>query len=224
MEVQEYLEIIKKRFRLIVILTLLMTLVTGLLSYFVITPTYASDISVVVGRTQENQRSNSQLDINDLTMYDKLVKTYSVLLTTRTVAQDIIDKLSLNLKTDDLIKMISVTPETDTEFLKITVKSKDPVQARDIANQAAKSLKEVGNNVEKADNIEIVDSAELPIRPASPKPILNMAVAFVIGIMISTGLAFLFEYLDTTVKTQDEIKKLTGLPVIGTIPLIEDEK
>ncbi len=45
-----------------------------------------------------------------------------------------------------------------------------------------------------------------------------MAIAFFIGLMVSLGIAFLLEYLDNTVKSQEDIEKLTGIPVIGIIP------
>ena len=89
--------------------------------------------------------------------------------------------------------MVSVAPKGDTEFLTITVKSKDPKEAMDIANQLAKSLKYVSNDVKKADNVQLLDEAQVPIAPDSPNKRLNIAIAFFIGLMVSLGIAFLLE-------------------------------
>ncbi|GLC28689.1 YveK family protein [Clostridium omnivorum] len=221
MELHEYLQIFRKRWTLIVLITLITTLSSAVVSFFVIKPTYKADISVIIGKPKTESSAN-QTNYNDVMMYQKLVKTYSQFAQSRTVAENVINKMNLTMKVETLQSMISVSPMGDTEFLTITVKSKDPKQAMDIANQLAKSLKEVSYNVNKSDNVQMLDNAQLPTRPASPKPLLNIAIAFFIGLMLSVGVVFIIEYLDNTVKSAEEIEKLVGLPVIGVIPNIKD--
>ncbi|MNP03170.1 Capsular polysaccharide type 8 biosynthesis protein cap8A [compost metagenome] len=157
-------------------------------------------------------------------MYQKLVKTYSEFVKTRSVAEDAIDKLNLDITPGALLGMISVAPKGDTEFLTITVKSKDAYEARDIANQVAKSLKAITKDIKKVDNVQLVDDALLPSGPVSPKPLLNIAIALILGLFVSVGIVFLIEYLDNTVKDTDELEKLLEVPVLGAIPMIEDKK
>lgn len=223
MEIIEYLNIIKKRMLLIILVTIGATVLSGVLSYFVITPSYKSDISVIIGKP-DSKSQVSQDAYNDVMMYQQLVSTYSEFVTSRKVSENVIKTLKLNMTSDDLQKMVTVTPKANTEFLTIAVKSTDPKQAMDIANQFAKSLKSVSYDVKKVDNVQILDNAVEPIVPASPNPKLNMAIAFFIGLMVSLGIAFLLEYLDNTVKTQEDIEKLVGVPVIGIIPLTEDKQ
>lgn len=223
MELMEYFNIIKKRLRLVILVTIGATVLSGVLSYFVITPTYKADISVIIGKI-ENKSAASQDNYNDVIMYQKLVKTYSEFAKSRKVSEHVIKSLNLKIEPDELQKMVAVEPKGDTEFLTITVKSKDPKEAMNIANQLAKSLKFISNDVKKSDNVQLLDEALEPIRADSPNPKLNMAIAFFIGLMGSLGIAFLFEYLDNTVKSQEDIEKLTGLPVIGIIPLTQDKK
>lgn len=223
MELMEYFTIIKKRILLVILITLGATVLSGVLSYFVITSTYKADISVIIGKI-ENKAEVPQASMNDVLMYQKLVKTYSEFTKSRKVSEHVIAALKLNIEPSQLQTMVSVEPKGDTEFLTITVKSKDPKEAMNIANQFAKSLKYVSNDVKKADNVQLLDEAQLPIVPDSPNPKLNIAIAFFIGLMVSLGIAFLLEYLDNTVKSQEDIEKLTGIPVIGIIPLTEDKK
>ncbi|MGV8983539.1 YveK family protein [Clostridium sp.] len=223
MELMEYFTIIKKRILLVILITLGATVISGVLSYFVITPTYKADISVIIGKI-ENTTEVSQANMNDVLMYQKLVKTYSEFAKSRKVSEHVIAALKLNIEPSELQSMVTVEPKGDTEFLTITVKSKDPKEAMDIANQLAKSLKFISNDVKKSDNVQLLDVAERPTAPDSPNPKLNIAIAFFIGLMLSLGIAFLLEYLDNTVKSQEDIEKLTGIPVIGIIPLIEEKK
>ena len=223
MELIEYFNIIKKRLLLVILVTVGLTAISGVLSYFVITPTYKADISVIVGKT-ENKSEVSQDSYNDVIMYQKLVKTYSEFAKSRKVSEHVIKALKLKIEPDQLQEMVSVAPKGDTEFLTITVKSKNSKEAMDIANQLAKSLKYISNDIKKVDNVQLLDEAIEPIRPDNPNPKLNMAIAFFIGLMLSLGIAFLLEYLDNTVKSQEDIEKLTGIPVIGIIPLTQDKK
>jgi capsular exopolysaccharide synthesis family protein len=66
--------------------------------------------------------------------------------------------------------------------------------------------------------VEIVDSAEESSRPISPKLILNVLLSIFIGLFSGIGLAYFIEYLDTSIKTADDIERWIGLPVLGLIP------
>jgi capsular polysaccharide biosynthesis protein len=224
MEIREYFYIIKKRALIIVLITLAATLASGIISYFVIKPVYKADISVIIGKTEKDS-STLNPNYSEVMMYQTMVKTYCEFAKSRTVAEDVIKKLNLEpMKPSELLSMITVAPKGTTEFITITVKSKDPEKAMKIANQLAKSLKEISSNVKNSDNVMLLDEALLPTGQDSPKPMLNMAIAFFLGVMISVGLVFMIEFLDNTIKTQDDVEKLLGLPVIGLIPLVNDKE
>lgn len=224
MELKEYLHILKKRWLLIISVTLTCVFVSAVVSFFLIKPTYQASISVVIGSNKDESSTNPNQTYNDVMMYQKLVKTYSEFVKTRSVAEDAIEKLNLDKTPAALLDMVSVAPKGDTEFLTITVKSKDAYEARDIANQVAKSLKEITKDIKKVDNVQLVDDALLPSGPVSPKPLLNIAIALILGLFVSVGIVFLIEYLDNTVKDTDELEKLLEVPVLGAIPMMEDKK
>lgn len=223
MDLRQCFNVISKRKKIIIIITLLATLISGVVSYFLIKPVYKADISVIIGKPMSDDNKVSQ-NYNDIMMYKQMVKTYSEFAKSRTVATDVIKSLNLNKSEEDVLQMITVTPKGDTEFLTITVKSKDNNEAVLIANQMAKSLKDVSKEVKKTDNVQILDEALLPEKPDSPKPKLNMAIGFFLGLMISIGIVFLVEYLDNTIKDEEELEKLIGTPVIGIIPVVGGEE
>jgi len=72
----------------------------------------------------------------------------------------------------------------------------------------------------RTSNIRVVDAAELPENPVSPRKALNLLVALFGGIIFAVGLTFFFEYLDNRIKTPDEIKTYLGLPFLGIIPQV----
>ena len=75
------------------------------------------------------------------------------------------------------------------------------------------------------DNVTVLSKAEIAENqsPIKPRPMLNVAIAFVVGLMASVGLAFLLEYLDNTVKKEEDVENLLGLPVLGVVARMDEE-
>src|SRR5258705_12786147 len=66
--------------------------------------------------------------------------------------------------------------------------------------------------------VEIVDFAVAGVRPVRPNKPLNIALGIIIGLVVGVGLAFFIEYLDTSVKTIDDVERSLQSPVLGVIP------
>jgi polysaccharide biosynthesis transport protein len=82
------------------------------------------------------------------------------------------------------------------------------------AKQAARAMDGVGPRTP----VRIVEPAETPARPVSPNMMLNILLSLFLGIGAGIGLAYFIEYLDTSVKTVDDVERYLGLPVLGVIP------
>ena len=67
-------------------------------------------------------------------------------------------------------------------------------------------------------NIDVIDPAITPLKPVRPKKKENAIIALITSLFLGILLAFLLEYLDKTVKTEDEMKRLLGIPILGIIP------
>jgi succinoglycan biosynthesis transport protein ExoP len=69
-----------------------------------------------------------------------------------------------------------------------------------------------------ASNVAVITPAELPLVPYKPKKLLNILLASVIGLISGVGLAFFMEYLDRSIKTNEELEKVCRIPSLGVIP------
>ncbi|MFC2165966.1 polysaccharide biosynthesis tyrosine autokinase, partial [Acidobacteriota bacterium] len=75
----------------------------------------------------------------------------------------------------------------------------------------------------RTSNVRIADRAEVPLRPSSPKKKMNIALALLLGLFGGVGLAFLFEYLDNSVKNFEDVEKYSGLPTLGIVPAFSED-
>jgi len=66
--------------------------------------------------------------------------------------------------------------------------------------------------------VQVIDRAEPELRPVKPRKILNIALGIIVGLTIGIGVAFFIEYLDTSVKTIDDVERAMQAPVLGVIP------
>ncbi len=83
-------------------------------------------------------------------------------------------------------------------------------------------LKEIGlTGMMQINNVHLLDTAEVPRKPYRPSWPRNLGLSLLVGLLLSLGLAWLLEMLDTSLKTQDEVEKFLGLPFLGVMPIIQ---
>ncbi len=75
----------------------------------------------------------------------------------------------------------------------------------------------------RTSNIRIVDRARPPLHPSSPNKKRNLILALLLGLGGGVGLAFLFDHLDNSIKTAEDVEKCSGLPTLGIVPKFDSE-
>lgn len=209
---------LRKRLVMIIAITLVAAITSGIVSFLVLTPIYESKISIVIGKTPTENGQKQQYEYSDIMMYQNLIKTYAKIAQSRTVAQNTISRLSINSKVEEVMAQTSVTPQNDTQIMDIKVRNISKVLAKDLVNALATEFIKEAKRIYPDGNVQIIDKAVLPRIPVKPNKKLNVAIAFMLGFMVSIGLAFVLEYMDNTIKTEQDIEKTLGLPVLGIIP------
>lgn len=220
---QEIAYALKKRWKLIALITIAATLVSAILSFFVIKPQYEASTKLFIGKqeTQENNAYNN----NDIMMYQKLMKTYAELAKTSDLVTKAVNSANLNYNQKEIkqiLKKLNVTPSADTQILDLSFKGGNPKEVlkvtEAITNEFILESKELIPN----GNVQVIQKPQLPENPVSPNKKLNILIAFVLGLMIGVGVVLLMEYLDNTFKSREELEKTLELPIIGTIPDYDD--
>lgn len=105
------------------------------------------------------------------------------------------------------------------------VLERDVQSSKQVYESLLQRAKETGVSGElKTSNIRVVDVAERPRRPVSPQTRMNLLLALAGGSLLACGLVFFFEYLDSRIKTPEEIRHHLGLPYLGMLPAVAPRK
>lgn len=214
----EIFEAIKKRWIMIVAITLAATIVSGVITFFVIDPVYETSTKVFVGKEENDEAA---YNTNDIQMYQKLLQTYAQTIKTKDLVSRAISSLSYDLEASNVVGALTVNPITDTQILQIKYQSKDPQEAKDVLKSVTDEFIVTAKELVPNGNVRVIEEVELPENPVSPNKKMNIAIAFLLGLMVSVGIVFLLEYLDNTYKNKDQLERELDIPVLGVIPDVD---
>lgn len=218
---QDLFKTIRKRLGLIILLTLLAIIIAGVVSYFLLTPVYETSTEILVN---QNPAETGQLINQNIQTDLQLINTYSGIIKSPAILDQVVEELDLDMNSDQLDNNITVSNADQSQIINIAVQDEDPARAVDIANTTVDVFETDIQDLMNVDNVSVLSPAVLKENPepVSPNPLLNMAIAAVVGLMLGVGIAFLLEYLDTTIKNEQDIEEFLGIPVIGVIsPIME---
>lgn len=214
-DLREYLAIIKKKAWIIAAITAVTTFVSVFLSFFVLSPVYEAKTTLIVNTDQKN---DDTITGDEFSVTQRLAVTYGEIIKSRTVLEPVIEKLGLDISYEDLSKMVTVSPVKDTQIINISVQDTNPLKAKDIANSIPEVFTKEVKRITKANSVEVIDKAVEPLSPIKPNKLMNVLIAFVLGIMIGLFVVFLIEYMDNKMKTPQDVEKHLDLPILGVIP------
>ncbi|WP_164667651.1 YveK family protein [Virgibacillus doumboii] len=215
--------IIGKRFRLIFSIIMGAAIISAVITYIFFTPTYQSSSQFIVNQSEQGQKAN--YNVNEIRSSIELINTYKVILTSPVILEGVANELNLSYSVTQLQNKIQVANENSSQVVKVSVTDADPELAAQIANTTVQIFKTKIPDLMNVDNVHILSEAGTVANPSpvSPKPTLNIAIAIVLGGIVGFGLAFLLEYLDNTIKSEEDIERELHLPVLGVITHIKDE-
>ena len=211
----EIFEALKKRWIMIATITIIATIISGILSFFVIKPTYETSTKVFIGKEESNLEGYNS---NDIQMYQKLLQTYAEAVKTNEVIKAAIENTSSSLSVSDVKSDLTVIPISDTQILQIKYQNGDPSEAKEILENITNQFVILAKELVTNGNVKVIEEVQLPQNPVAPNKKMNIAIAFLLGLMESVGIVFLLEYLDSTYKNKDQLERDLDIPVIGVIP------
>lgn len=232
----KFLKIITK-FKLLIIFGTLFCLLSAIVATIYSKPVYEAKAKLLVSPRQNIQTGYSvgSEAMSLASLSERMVKTYSEMLRSRSMAEKVIEKLNLYESPIGLSGRVEAKPVIDTQLIEVIIKDKSPKSARSIVNAYATILAEEVRDIESSSRkssgkdkgndplitIRVIEPAIEPDSPVSPKPAMNVVIALLLGFSVSVGFAFVIDFFDVTFKTSGELRDILNLPVLGQIPVTE---
>ena len=154
---------------------------------------------------------------------DQILRTYATLITARPVLESVISDRGLQTDPVSLSHRISVTPEPTTTILDVAVRDTDPARAQGTANLLVHDFLTYFRGLPGTSSLNILipfAPATLPTEPVSPRPLLNIGLGILAGLVVGLGLAFLLDYLDQSVRSDEILRERVGLVPLGHIAFV----
>ena len=215
----ELLGVLRQHILALLLTTVLAALAGFLVSSFVLTPQYQASALMIVNTQQD---SAAIVTSDQLTSASRLVSTYSIIVKSDTVLNQVIANLGLNMTYETLASKVEVSAVDETQVMEITVTDPNPDGARQVCEQITQVAPDAILTAVEAGSVKVISAASVDPDPVSPNIPRNTAIAGVLGLVVCVGILFLRVLLDNKINTEDDVTKHLGLTVIGVIPNYEN--
>jgi capsular polysaccharide biosynthesis protein len=206
--------LIRARLWIILLTGILTASIAGLLSSFMLTPLYTSKSQLYI-----LTKTTSLTSLADIQMGTTLTQDYMVMVKSRTVVNQVIKNLDLDMEYDQLVNVITVSNPSNTRILQISAEYPDSYMAKKIADEFATVSKTRIAQIMDTDEPTIIDLGYASPSPSSPRTTRNIAIGAIIGIFLSAGVIIVLHLLDDTIKSSEDIEKYLGISTLGLIPI-----
>lgn len=221
LELKHYWLIVKRRLLLIALIITVSCLSVGIYSNYLITPQYEASAKLIVNQYKDSSSMLPSIDLGSINSTIGLIKTYKEIIKTPRMMKIVVKEYpELGVTYSELIGKVSVSSVNETQVMSISVRDDSYAKAANIANAVAVVFQKTIPALMKVDNVSVLDKADPKEKhnPVAPNPKMNIAVAFMLALMLGVGIAFLLDYLDDTIKTEEDIEQVLGVPVLTSIP------
>ena len=213
-DLREIFHVLKKRFLIILLTALIFAAGSGVYSFFIADPVYES-----TSRLYILTQSTSITSLADIQMGSSLASDYIELIKSRPVVEEVIENLNLDMEYEDLLNELTVTNPTDTRILNISVQDTDAALATKAANEFSKVAKKQISDIMKTDEPSVWEVAHRADDPIKPEKAKNIAIAFILGAILSALVVIVMYVLNDRIKGAEDIEKYLGLNTLAQVPL-----
>ena len=220
-DLKELFDYFKSKIVWVIVIIFAVLIIGNVYTLLTRVPLYKTNASLVL--VSENNNTNAVYNNSEQQLNKNLVATYSEIIKSKAVLNDVISNLKLKMTYVELKRKITVEAVENTEIIYIYVVDKNAKKASIIANEISNVFVSKINSYYKLNNVTILDKAEIVKKPYNSNYLKDNVIYLLVGVVLSCGVIFLFFYFDTTIKTSNEIENKLNLTVIGTVPKIGKE-
>ncbi|MDV4150434.1 Wzz/FepE/Etk N-terminal domain-containing protein [Clostridium sp. AL.422] len=219
MSLEQFLGILRKRIRLILLTILVFTVISIVLSFYVINPKYEATTKFFIGK--EFSEEEKYYNQSDVIMYQNLIKTYSEIIKTPDIILNSIEKSKISSEVKDVTNRLEVVAIADTQILEVRYRSIDPTESRKLVNNLTNEFIKISRELVPNGSVKIIQKVRVSNEPVTPNKPINILIGVFSGIVVGLLIAFIAESLDKKIRSKEELENIIDIPIIGILPLIE---
>lgn len=170
-------------------------------------------------QTENKTDSSNSITQSDLSLNSNLIGTYSKIIKSEAVLNQVKDNLKLDMNNDELYKNINVNDTTNTQILEIFVQNEDSYKAKTIANEIAEVFSEEINEIYKINNVKIIDKATQETVPCNVNHMKDISIFILFGGIFAFCIVLIVYLTDTSIKEEKDVEEFVDLPVIISLPI-----
>ena len=206
---------------ILIIIVVLALIIGNVYSLYVKVPLYQSKTKLVLVSESNKQTGITQ---NDVMLNNNLVATYSEMIKSRDILNQVIKNLDLaNETAESLSSKIDVSTTTNTQTIIISVSDTDGETAKLISDEVAKVFAAEIKKIYKLDNVHIYEKAIVPENPYNMNIVKENVIYSAVGIVLGGAIIFILFFFDTTIKSSEDIEEKMELNVLGVVPKVSNK-
>lgn len=188
--------------------------ITGLISYYLVTPKYEATAKVYM----VSASTDSLINLSDLNLGTSLSEDYEEMLRIRPVYEKITEELKLDYGYEDFLKLIDISTVGNTRVLQITVETEDPEESKNIANLLADHAENYLPDLMETSEPNVAEYAILPEKPSSPDILKNTIIGAFVALLLLGGSFTVRFVMDDTFKSAEDVDHVFGIMPLTVIP------
>lgn len=214
LDLKDLLKLIWKQKLLIILLVIVGGVLGFIYNKYYTTPKYKATTTFLLA--QNINETDTSITSTDVTLNSKLVDNYSELIKSDTVLNETLNQLNLQMNIKELQNNITVEAKKSTEFIELSVATKQKELSPLIANKIMEVFTEKVKQIYKVENVHVVDPAVQSNTPYNINTTKYALIGAVIGLVISLTIIFIINCFDDSLKDDKDIEKILGLRTLAT--------
>ena len=211
MTIKEFAAILKRGLKLLIIIPLAVTILTGIYFYYYTENQYTAEAKLYVLINYEDALGSMRYDVYTSTSF---VGDYQQLIKTHEVLSAAAEKLGVE-NLDE--KNIDVSSHENTRVINLSVTGSDPLFCMNAANTISEVFIEHLESITHTESVSIASKALMPQIPSSPNRLRNTAIAFIVSFLFVAGMLIMIANMNTTIRTSDDVENYLNIPVLAHI-------
>lgn len=217
------IDIIKKNIIPLVLVTVIVGAASLFGSMIFLPKQYEADATLIVNNKQTDKQG---VGSGEIIAAQNLAEVYSIIIKSDTVLQQVIDDLKINMTYEQLYKVISVSSVDSTQVISVKMRSTDADFAKKIIADVVKVAPPIIADKVEAGSVKVISEARISNNGNAVSPSLsrNAMLGALAGLVITLAIVFIKAVFRNTLKTENDITNTLGVPLLGTIPEIDEKE